>query len=108
MTASPRPDEQRVVVTGLGVLAPNANNVRDFELALRKGVSGIRFLERLEELGFGCRVAGVPEGVAEITASYFSEEELLAMNEAHRYAAVAAIDAWSDAGLERPGYGEAA
>ena len=29
---------ERVVVTGLGVIAPNGNGLRDFELALRKRV----------------------------------------------------------------------
>ena len=49
----------RVVVTGLGVLAPNGNGVRDFELALRKGHSGIRKHEAMVEHGFGSQVAGV-------------------------------------------------
>ena len=31
-----------MVVTGLGVVAPNANGLPEFELALRKGRSGIR------------------------------------------------------------------
>ncbi len=93
---------QRVVVSGLGVVAPNATNVRDFELALRQGRSGIRLVEKLTELGFGCRVAGVPQGVDEIAAAYFSEEELLAMNSSLRFASIAAVDAWCDAGLRRP------
>jgi 3-oxoacyl-(acyl-carrier-protein) synthase len=32
----------RVVVTGMGVLAPNGHGVADFEQALREGRSGIR------------------------------------------------------------------
>ena len=32
----------------------------------------------------------------------FAEEELLAMNMSHRYASLAALEAWQDAGLERP------
>ena len=51
----------RVVVTGLGVLAPNGNGVRDFELALRKGRSGIRVHEKMVESGFGSHVAGIPQ-----------------------------------------------
>ena len=50
----------RVVVTGMGVVAPNANDLRGFELAIRKGVSGLRRNESMVEAGFGCRVAGVP------------------------------------------------
>lgn len=92
----------RVVVTGLGVLAPNGNSARDFEMAIRKGQSGIRLDERMVEHGFGSHVAGVPQGVDELADSYFDAELLLAMNSAHRYAAIAAVDAWIDAGLERP------
>ena len=93
---------QRVVVTGLGVVAPNANGAHDFALALRKGRSGIRANDAMAQFGFACRVAGVPQGVDEIAAGTFEEDELLAMNSSHRYAAIAAIDAWRDAGLVRP------
>ena len=92
----------RVVVTGIGVLAPNGNGVRDFELALRKGLSGIRVNEKMVDCGFGSHVAGVPQGVDELAESYFSEDLLLAMNSGHRCGAIAGVDAWTDAGFERP------
>lgn len=93
---------RRVVVTGLGVIAPNGNGLAEFELALRKGRSGIRGVERMAELGFGCRVAGMPQGVDELANAAFREDELLAMNSNHRYACLAALEAWADAGLARP------
>lgn len=93
---------RRVVVTGLGVIAPNGNGVRDFELALRKGQSGLRANEKMEECKFGCRVAGVPQGVDELAEATFSEDLLMAMNMSHRYASLAAVECWQDAGLERP------
>ncbi|HVP31648.1 MAG TPA: beta-ketoacyl-[acyl-carrier-protein] synthase family protein [Myxococcota bacterium] len=93
---------RRVVVTGLGAIAPNGNGIGEFELALRKGRSGIRAIPKLEELGFGCRVAGVPQGVDELASATFREDELLAMNANHRFAALAAVEAWTDAGLARP------
>ena len=93
---------QRVVVTGLGVVSPNGNGVHDFELALRKGQSGLRRNDAMDEFGFGCRVAGVPQGVDEIAESLFDSDLLIAMNSSHRFASVAAIEAWTDAGLERP------
>lgn len=92
----------RAVVTGLGVVAPNANSVSGFEEALRQGRSGIRAIERLAQLGFACRVAAVPQGIDTIAASYFGEDELMAMNSNLRYASIAAVDAWRDAGLVRP------
>ena len=91
-----------MVVTGLGVVAPNANDARDFELALRKGRSGLRRNESMVEAGFGCQVAGVPEGVDALAEAMFEPDELLAMNSGHRYASIAAVDAWTDAGLPRP------
>jgi 3-oxoacyl-(acyl-carrier-protein) synthase len=92
----------RVVVTGMGVVAPNANGVHNFELAIRKGQSGLRANAAMQESGFACRVAGVPQGVDAIAESMFEPDLLLAMNSAHRHAAIAAVDAWTDAGLEQP------
>jgi 3-oxoacyl-(acyl-carrier-protein) synthase len=93
---------ERVVVTGMGVVAPNGNGIPEFEEALRKGRSGLRRNEAMVEHGFGCQVAGVPEGVDALAEASFDEEVLLAMNLSHRYTAVASLEAWLDAGLERP------
>jgi 3-oxoacyl-(acyl-carrier-protein) synthase len=96
-----RPD-RRVVVTGLGVLAPNAHGLPAFSRALREGKSGIRRHQHLADAGFGCCVGGIPEDVASIQGGYLTDEELFAMNPNMIYAAIAAIDAWTDAGLARP------
>jgi 3-oxoacyl-(acyl-carrier-protein) synthase len=93
---------RRVVVTGAGVIAPNANGVADFELALRKGRSGIRRHEKMEELGFASLVAGVPQGVDELAANAFDEDLLRAMNSSHRFAALASVEAWRDAAFSMP------
>jgi len=96
-----RSSSQRVVVTGLGVLAPNAHGAASFAGALREMKSGIRYHQHLADLKFGCQVGGIPEGVDELQKQYLSEDELFAMNHNMIYAAIAAIDAWTDAGLER-------
>ncbi len=93
---------RRVVVTGVGVLAPSAHGIEDFVAALRGMKSGVRHQPKLEALGFGCQVAGVPQGVDELRHSYLGEDELMAMNPNMVYAAIAAIDAWEDGGLKRP------
>ncbi len=95
-------DARRVVVTGLGVVSPNGCGLETYAEALRGGVSGIRHFPFLEEQKFGCTVGGIPEGVDEITEAYFPPDEVLAMNSSHRFGCIAAIDAWTDAGLERP------
>jgi 3-oxoacyl-(acyl-carrier-protein) synthase len=97
---------RRVVVTGLGVIAPNANGVLDFEAALREGRSGLRRNEAMAEHGFACQVAGVPQGADELAEKTFDGELLLAMNESHRFASLAAVEAWQDAGLARPAAGD--
>jgi 3-oxoacyl-(acyl-carrier-protein) synthase len=91
----------RVVVTGLGVVAPNANDTGAFARALREGKSGIRFHPHLRETGMACQVGGIPEGIDPIAKRLLAEDELLAMNANMIYAAIAAIDAWTDAGLAR-------
>ena len=94
--------ERRVVVTGLGVIAPNGHGLAEFENSIRKGISGIRKIDKLGELNFRCQVGGIPQNVAEIKTKYLSDEDLLAMNEAMVYGAIASVDAWKDAGLEIP------
>ncbi|MDI6741721.1 MAG: beta-ketoacyl-[acyl-carrier-protein] synthase family protein [Smithella sp.] len=91
--------KKRIVVTGMGVASPNAHGLENFEKALRGGVSGIRFIPRLQELSFGCQIAGVPENFDEIRKSYFDREKLLSINDNIGYASVSAVDAWKDAGF---------
>ena len=98
--------KHRIVITGMGVVAPNAHGLIDFEQALREGRSGVRFFPRLEELKFGCQIGGAPEGVDEILTSYFDEETLRSMNQNIGYVSIAAVDAWRDAGFEVPGDGD--
>ena len=93
---------KRVVVTGMGVAAPNAHGLDDFEKALREGRSGIRFQPLLEELKFGCQIAGIPENFDEIRKSYFDREKLMSINDNIGYASVSAMDAWTDGGFSMP------
>jgi len=102
MAARARPAAERVVVTGLGVVAPNALGAPAFAQALRAARSGLRAQKQLAELGFVCQVAGVPEGVDERAAALLPPDVLLASNGNHRYAALAALEAWADAGLPGP------
>ena len=92
---------RRVVVTGLGVVAPNGVGLSDFENSLRQGISGIRFQERLKELNFSCQVAGepiIPEGMLE---QYFTALQLRGLNSSGIvYGVIAGTDAWKNAGLD--------
>ena len=93
----------RVVITGLGVIAPNGHGLEAYERSLRHGISGLRRIERLVELNFACQVAGVPEGLDALREQSFTPEELVAINANMAFSNIAAIDAWRDAGLPPPG-----
>jgi len=96
--------KRRVVITGMGVIAPNGHGLEQFEASLREGRSGIRFIPELKELNFACQVGGVPQGVEKIRESYFFPEQLVSMNENIGYASISAVDAWKDAGFAVPSY----
>ena len=90
----------RVVITGLGVIAPNAHGLKDFENALRNGYSGIRHSQLLQELNFSCQSVGVPQDIDTLKQRYLSTQSLMAMNSSMIFAAIAAIDCWRDAGFK--------
>src|SRR5262249_501450 len=90
----------RVVVTGMGVLAPNGHGLRAFESALREGRSGITARPELTELNFACQVAGVPSSISENGDKYFDPSQQLGMDRSSIIGGIAAADCWHDAGLE--------
>jgi 3-oxoacyl-(acyl-carrier-protein) synthase len=92
--------KNRVVITGLGVVAPNGVGLDAFEHAVKNGISGIRHLEELERLKFSCQIAGLPEVSNELALHYFTELELKNFNATGiLYGVIAGMDAWKDAGL---------
>jgi len=91
---------KRVVVTGLGVAAPNAIGVPQFSAALKAGISGIKHDPELERLLFSCQIAGKPAITTELTANYLTGLEQRNFNSnGILYGLVAGIEAWLDAGL---------
>jgi len=93
---------KRVVITGMGIVAPNAHGLGAYEKALRGGMSGIRFIPDLKNLNFSCQIGGIPQDFDTIRKRYFNHEKLLSINDNIGYASVSAIDAWRDAGLIVP------
>lgn len=94
----------RVVVTGLGVCAPNGVGLETFENSLSKGISGIRFHEQLESLNFSCQIAGKPDIDAIDLNNYFTKVQLKGLQASGLiYGVIAGKDAWKDAGLLETG-----
>jgi 3-oxoacyl-(acyl-carrier-protein) synthase len=91
---------KRVVITGLGVVAPNGVGLEAFTNAIKNGISGIEHDKELERLQFSCQIAGRPKISTELSLQYFSELELRNFNSTGiLYGVIAGIDAWKDAGL---------
>ncbi len=91
----------RVVITGMGVVAPNGVGLADFRSAVFAGDSGIKFDPQLEELLFSCQIAGKPDVPEALVSRYFSPLELRNFNSSGiLYGVIAGMQAWEDAGLE--------
>ena len=91
---------KRVVITGLGVAAPNGVGIPAFTHSLKNGISGIRHDAQLQELQFSCQIAGQPQISEELKSEYFTELELRGFNSTGiLYGVIAGIEAWKNAGL---------
>ena len=92
--------EDRVVVTGLGICAPNGITLNEFTNSLKKGNSGISFQQKLKDLNFRCQIAGIPKINDEYINKYFTTLQLRGLNASGLvYGVIAGKDAWTDAGL---------
>ena len=92
---------KRVVITGLGIVAPNGVGLDVFTNAIKNGISGIKKNSELERLQFSCQISGTPEILDELKLNYFTELELRNFNSTGiLYGVIAGLDAWKDAGLE--------
>jgi 3-oxoacyl-(acyl-carrier-protein) synthase len=91
--------DRRVVITGLGVVAPNGTGIPDFLHAIRNGISGIRHNQQYEELRFNCHVSGVPVFEWDHLKEYVTEVTFHGLKgQGIGYAIKAGLDAWIDAG----------
>ena len=93
--------ERRVVITGLGVVAPNGVGLEDFKSALKEGRSGIQFDQQLADLKFSCQVSGTPPIDKNNVDEYFTDLELRNFNSTGiMYGVIAGLEAWKDSGLQ--------
>ena len=92
--------KKRVVVTGMGVVAPNGIGIPAFLNAIQNGISGIKFIPHYRELNFSCQVAGMPAFDWESLKNYISEVTFHGLKGTNiGYGVAAALDAWADSGM---------
>lgn len=93
-------NKKRVVITGIGVVAPNGVGVPNFTKALKKGTSGVSFHQELKDLNFSCQIGGIPQISDQLKSEYFTDLQLRGFNSSGiLYGCIAGIDAWKDAGF---------
>jgi len=99
MSAAMRPDAQRVVVTGMGIVSCLGNTLEGVADALRAGRCGITRMQAWAERGLRSHVAGTASLSGE---SAFGRKFERFMGETARFACHAARMAIDDAGLALP------
>ncbi len=87
-TASKISDERRVVITGIGVVAPNGLDTGTFWRNTVEGVSGIRRFSAFDAGDYPCKIAG--EVVGFEPAAYFRDAKSVKRSERFEHFAVAA------------------
>lgn len=95
-----RPPRRRVVVTGVGVVAPNGVGLEAFRAALKAGRSGIKRHEVLREHNFACQIGGVPPLMEEDVLRVLPYSLYQKLSEAMVYAGLAAIECARSAGID--------
>ena len=91
----------RVVITGMGIVAPNAIGLDNFLEAIQQGRSGITFHQKLKDLKFSCCIGGIPSVSKELKSQYFTSLQLRGFDSAGiLYGCIAGMDAWKDAGFK--------
>jgi 3-oxoacyl-[acyl-carrier-protein] synthase II len=80
--------ERRVVITGIGIVAPNGLSVSEFWRNTVNGVSGIRRFSAFDASDYPCKIAG--EVVGFDPALYFRETKSVKRSERFEQFAVAA------------------
>jgi 3-oxoacyl-[acyl-carrier-protein] synthase II len=90
----------RVVVTGVGVVAPNGIGRRDFCDAIFEGRSGVNYIESFDTSGLSIKIAGEVKNFDVLPFLGEYKKNLKMMSRAVRFAVGAAALAVEDSGLE--------
>lgn len=97
---SPRPDHERVAITGLGLVTPLGWDLDSVWQSLLEGRSGIGPITLFDPDGLPCRIAG--EVVDFTPTAFMSSKEARRTSRASQFALAAAKLAAADAKIESP------
>jgi 3-oxoacyl-[acyl-carrier-protein] synthase II len=89
---------QRVVVTGLGVISPVGNSKDTFWQALLEGKSGVETITRFDVTDYPAKIAGEVKDFD--PSAYIEKKEARRMDPSEQYAILASYEAIEDAKLD--------
>ena len=89
---------RRVVVTGLGVLSPLANNVEDTWSAIKEGVSGVKRVDRFDVSDYPSQISGTVRGFDPVKV--FGAKDARRVEYFLQFGVAASFQALDDSGLE--------
>ncbi|HAW45431.1 MAG TPA: beta-ketoacyl-[acyl-carrier-protein] synthase II [Sutterella sp.] len=90
---------REVVITGLGVICPIGNSVREAWQNALDGVSGVGPITRFDATDFGCQIAAEVKNFDPVT--YINPKEARRYDRFIHFGTAAGIQAFEDAGLDK-------
>ncbi len=93
------PEEERAVITGLGVISPLGSTKEKFFESLKSGKSGIGKITRFDVTDFSSRIAGEVKDFD--PSNYFDKKEQRKYDRFTQYAIAATLQALADASLTK-------
>lgn len=94
--------KKKVVITGIGMVTPVGNGTETAWEALKAGKSGIGKITKFDASRCTCQVAGELKDFDAYAETIISGRETRRMAMFTKYAVVAALEAWKDAGYTQP------
>ena len=91
-------DRKRVVITGMGVIAPNGRNKEEYWNSLLRGVSGIKRIKSFDTERYSTKIAGEVQDFN--PEEYIDKREARRMDRFAQFSVAAAKMAFADAGLD--------
>jgi 3-oxoacyl-[acyl-carrier-protein] synthase II len=91
--------EKRVVVTGLGVVTPNGNDVASFWKSMKEGKSGVGLITSFDATAFDCKIAAEVKAFEPMSFG-LTKKEAHRMEKFVQYAVAGSYQAINDSGLD--------
>ena len=90
--------ENKVVVTGMGIISCSGKTVNDFWNSLIKGESGIDYLKQVNTEGYSCKIGGEIDNFDPL--NYMDKKEVKRLARYSQFAVAASTEAIADSEID--------